>query len=192
MLYQFLKPITIAILKIFFGFQVKGKEVFPLNKPFILASNHLSNLDPVVLGAACPYRLYFLAKEELFENPLFALLIKTLGAIPLKRGGSNLKVMRLALNILKNKPLVIFPQGTRKEELDTFKAGVGFLYKKSKAPIIVAKIFNTDKVLPKNAKFIKKREKIRVIFDRLEGAFESDSYDLIALKVIDRIKKLNN
>ncbi|MCM8787326.1 MAG: 1-acyl-sn-glycerol-3-phosphate acyltransferase [Candidatus Omnitrophica bacterium] len=189
MLYIILKPICIAILKIFFGFKVEGKELFPKNKPFILASNHLSNLDPVVIGAACPYKLYYLAKEELFRNKLFAFLIKKLNAIPLSRKKTDFGVLRLALKILKEKPILIFPQGTRSFTFNNFKAGVGFLYKKTGLPIIVAKIYGTDKVLPKGARFLKKG-KIRVFFDKVTYLDKDDTVEEIAKKVVEKIKSL--
>ncbi|MCM8819566.1 MAG: 1-acyl-sn-glycerol-3-phosphate acyltransferase [Candidatus Omnitrophica bacterium] len=176
-------------MKIFFGFKVEGKEVFPKNKPFILASNHLSNLDPVVIGAACPYKLYYLAKEELFRNKLFAFLIKKLNAIPLSRKKADLGVLRSVLKILEEKPILIFPQGTRSQNFNNFKAGVGFLYKKTVLPIIVAKIYGTDKVLPKGAKFLKKG-KIRIVFDEVTSLDKAETAEEITKKVIEKIKSL--
>jgi 1-acyl-sn-glycerol-3-phosphate acyltransferase len=181
--------LSIFLFKWFFKFEVEGKELFPKNTPFILASNHLSNLDPVVLGAACPHKLNFLAKEELFRNKLFAFILRRVGAIPLKRGQTDVKMMRIALRILQEKPLVVFPQGTRGANYDNFKAGVGFLYKKTHLPIVAAKIYGTDKVLPREAKFVRRGE-IKVIFDKVVGIDNNESYQDTALKVINKIKNL--
>ena len=70
MLYDFCTALSAIIFKIFFGFRIKGREVFPKTGPFILASNHASNLDPIAVSAACPRRVYFIAKEELFHNKI--------------------------------------------------------------------------------------------------------------------------
>jgi 1-acyl-sn-glycerol-3-phosphate acyltransferase len=189
MLYRLSTALVFCFFKLFFAIEVKGKQVFPVHRPFILASNHLSNLDPPVLASCCPYKVSFLAKEELFRNKLFALYLKDVGAIPLKRYRADIKIMRLTLDILKKKPLLIFPQGTRDASFNEANAGVGFLYKKAKAPIIAAKIQGTDLILPKGANFFRKG-KIKVIFDRVNNIKESDTYSDITLKVMNKIRSL--
>ncbi|MBU0694346.1 MAG: 1-acyl-sn-glycerol-3-phosphate acyltransferase [Candidatus Omnitrophica bacterium] len=189
MVYSLVKFLAAFFLKWLFKIEVKGKDIFPRNCPFILASNHSSYLDPLVLGSVCPRQLRFLAKEELFKNKLFALFMKALGVIPIARGKGNLGIMRRALGILKEKPLVIFPQGTRTLDYEKFKAGIGFLYKKSNVSIVAAKIYGTDEILPPQAKFIRKG-KIKVIFDTVGSIDELDNYQEIASKVIDKIKSL--
>jgi len=189
MLYNLVRPIVIFLLKIFFNFKVKGKEVFPKNKPFILASNHLSNLDPIVLGAACPFRLVYLAKEELFKNKLFASFLKQLGAIPIRRETQDIKTIRLAIKILQNKPIVIFPQGRRSKNYDEFKSGIGLIWRKTKVPIIAAKIYGTDKALPPKSKFLRLTN-IRLIFDLVSNLEEKDTNEIVSLKVIEKIKSL--
>jgi len=188
MLYEILKPLAIFLFKIFFKIEVKGKEKIPKKGRFILASNHTSVLDPIVLGVACPRRLYFLAKEELFKNELFSLLIKTLGAIPLKRESSDLKAIKKALSLLNDeKPVVIFPQGTR-GSFNEVKKGVGFLAKKSNSLVVVSKIMGTDKILPKGEKRLR-LGKIKVIFDRV--LYKNDDYQDFSLKIFERIMSLD-
>ena len=189
MLYSISRFLSACILKIFFNLEIKGKEAFPKNRPFILASNHISNLDPVVAGVGCPYKLAYLAKEELFKNKLFGRYLKSLGCIPLKREQSGAGVLRQALKVLKTKPMVIFPQGGRSESYDDFKAGVGFLQKKSGVPVIAAKVYGTGQILPKGAKTFKKG-RIKVIFARVDAIKKGDSIEDIAVKVMERIKNL--
>ncbi len=189
MLYAILRIIIVFILKVFFRLEVKGKEFIPKNTGFILASNHLSNLDPVVLGAASPVRIYFLAKEELFRNLLFSSFLKTLGAIPLKRDKPGVSSLKKAINILKSKkPIVIFPQGTRAYRGKPLE-GVGFLCRKSRAPVVVAKITGTDKALPKGGTLIKPHP-IKVIFSSVENLSPGDSYEDITQKVWNRIENI--
>lgn len=189
MLYSISRFLSKCILKIRFKLEVKGKEAFPKNGPFILASNHVSNLDPVVVGVGCPYKLAYLAKEELFQNKLFGRYLKSLGCIPLKRQQTGAGVLRQALKILKNKPMVIFPQGGRSESYDNFKAGVGFLQKKSDLPVIAAKVYGTGQILPKGAKTFKKG-RIKVVYARVEAIKRGDSIEEIAAKVMEKIKNL--
>ncbi|MDD4183619.1 MAG: lysophospholipid acyltransferase family protein, partial [Candidatus Omnitrophica bacterium] len=155
MTYEFCKRLCFLLVSLFCKIEVEGKDVFPKTGPFILASNHISYLDPEVVGMLCPRQLNYLAKEELFKNKLVAAFLKKINVIPIKRGQADLHVLRLSLKILENKPLLIFPQGTRATNYDSFKEGVGFLYKNSQAPVIAAKVYGTDKVLPKGARFVR-------------------------------------
>ncbi|MEI8349107.1 MAG: lysophospholipid acyltransferase family protein [Candidatus Omnitrophota bacterium] len=126
MIYEIARFLSALILKIPFRFEITGREVFPLRQPFILASNHISNLDPIVLGVACPAPLYYLAKEELFKQKLFGHFLKAINVIPVKRDKADMQSVRIALKVLETRSIVIFPQGTRGAPYDNFKAGVGF------------------------------------------------------------------
>jgi len=189
MLYSVSKFLIIWFFKIFFKIEVKKKEVFLRQTPFILASNHISYLDPLVVGSSCPRKLSYLAKNELFRNKLVALWLKCLGAFPLKRGKADIEAMRLCIEILKVKPLLIFPQGTRSGTFNKVSRGVGFLHKKTGAPIIAARVYGTDQILPKGAKFFRPG-RLKVIFAKVDNIEESDSYEDIARKVVDKIKSL--
>ncbi len=165
MLYCLLKSIGIFLFKIFFGLKVEGKENIPKKGGVLIASNHISYLDPIVAGLACPRRLFFLAKKELFDNPLFSHLIKSVGAIPIKRGYADLRALREAMRkIDEGKALLVFPQGRRTKRLDDgIKRGIILIAKKTGAPVVCAHIQGTDKALPRGAKRIM-FEKIKVVF----------------------------
>ncbi len=189
MLYRVSTLFCYCFFKIFFALQIKGKDVFPADEPFILASNHLSHLDPPVLAVSCPRKIAFLAKQELFSNKLFRLYLKDVGVISIKRGASDIKSLRLALKTLKTKALLVFPQGTRGGDFAEVSFGVGFLARKSKVPVVAARIYGTDKILPKGAKFFR-RGRIRVVFSKVDSVGDDDSYEDITLKVVEAIKKL--
>lgn len=173
-----------------FKIKVEGIDSFPEeNVNFILAANHLSNLDPPLLGILLPRQMAFLGKEELFRNRLLGFVLKSIGVIPLKRGASDIRAMRTALQILKEKPLVVFPQGTRGGSYEKFTKGVGFLCKKTGVPVIAAKIKGTDSALPKGAVFIR-RANIEVVFRIVADIEDSDSYEEIAAKVVATIKDI--
>lgn len=189
MIYSIGKILITFFLKIFFHFRVYGQEALPANTPYIVASNHVSNLDPPTVGSACPQRLCYLAKEELFKNKLFGFILKTVGCIPLRREGADIRTMKVALTVLKKTPLLIFPQGTRGADFSKISRGVGFLYRKTKVPVIAARVYGTDKVLPKEAKFFHKGS-ISVHFSRVDTIAETDSDQEIARKVMEKIKSL--
>jgi len=189
MFYRLSILLSRCFFKTFFALEVKGKDVFPANQPFILAANHLSNLDPPVLAVACPKRVSFMAKEELFASKLLSLYLKDVGAIPIKRGKSDIKIIRLALKTLKAKALLIFPQGTRGRSFDEANLGVGFLSQKAKVPVVAARVYGTDKVLPKGAKFFH-RGKLKIVFAKVNAIKEGDDYRTITQKVMATIESL--
>jgi len=190
MLYNVSTISFLIFFKLLFKLKIERQGSFPQKGPFILASNHISNLDPVVLGVSVfPRGVNFLAKEELFANKFFSLILKDLGVIPLRRHKADISALRAALRILKKNPLAIFPQGTRTSGFDKVNSGVGFLYKKAKVPIVAAKIYGTDRIFPKGAKFLR-QGKIKVVFGKVDNINDNDSYEDITLKVTDKIKSL--
>jgi 1-acyl-sn-glycerol-3-phosphate acyltransferase len=189
MLNRIAAAISFFILKLFCRMQIKGRAFIPKKGPFILASNHLSNIDPVVLAAACPRRLNFLAKEELFKVPLFGSFIFSLGAFPLKRNKADISAFKVALGRLKKEALLVFPEGTRAEEAKKAYPGVGFLVKKSGVVVVPARVYSTDKVLGRGQKFIRPH-KIKVVFGKAL-VFDKNREPLeVAKQIIAKINTL--
>ena len=194
MLYSFFRLILILLLKSFFRFDVEGREFIPKKGGFILASNHLSYLDPIAAGVACPRKLNFMAKDSLFYNPFLARFFHVLGAFPVKRNSIDTSAMKEAIARLNNgKVLLIFPEGSRQVGgfSATARRGIGFLAVKSNLPVIPAFIKGTDSVLPKGSKFIRPGA-IKVYFGReisIERS-ESHNYQAIADKIMRSIGHL--
>lgn len=118
--------------------EVKGRERL-IKGAQILAANHTSNFDPLIVGWAAGREIYFLAKEELFRYRPFAWLIKSWNALPVRRGGVDLRALRECRQILqRRKTLVLFPEGTRSKtgELGVFKPGVGMIAIMSRVPVV--------------------------------------------------------
>jgi len=190
MLYSLLRSLAVFLLKLLFRIEVKGRENIPSKGPFIIASNHLSNIDPVVLGVACRRKLNFLAKEELFKIPLFSSLILQLGALPLKREGVGVSALKESIKKLREaKGLVIFPEGTRLKSKKKIYEGIGFLVNKAKVQVIPAKIYNTDRVLPPG-KFLPSFKKIKVCFGQPLGFPPDFDSRQIAQQVLKEIESL--
>ena len=88
MFYSVLKIILRILFKIFLRLEVQGAENIPATGPLVIASNHLSLLDPPVIGVASTRKVHFMAKQELFV-PVLGDIYKLLGAFPVKRGGAD-------------------------------------------------------------------------------------------------------
>jgi len=83
--YSVVKFIFAPVVKLAFNVKVINKEGFPLDQTVIVASNHTSNWDAVLLGAVCKKQLYFMAKAELFKFKPLGYIIKKLCAFPVNR-----------------------------------------------------------------------------------------------------------
>lgn len=153
---------------LYFPRRIQGLENIPRRGPFILASNHISNLDPFILGITSPQPLNFVAKEELFKNKVLARLFVGMGAFPIKRDTSDFRALRETLKRLKDgKPVLIFPEGTRRRgnEVSEPQPGIGFVVSKAHVPVVPVFISNSDNVLPPGARGLK-RGSVSVIFGK--------------------------
>jgi 1-acyl-sn-glycerol-3-phosphate acyltransferase len=129
--------------------RVFGTRNVPMRGPLIIACNHLSYLDPPIMGSLCPRRISYMAKKELFEVPALGPMIRALGAYPVDRGGSAMAAIRRSLSVLEGGGAVgIFPEGTR--NLDgtvSPQTGVALLASLAKAPVVPACVVGTDRAL---------------------------------------------
>ena len=188
MLYKVSRFIFAVSIKLFIKIRVKGKENFLKKEPFILVSNHARNLEPVLLGIACPRKIAFLAKEELFRLPVVGGWFGGVGCVPIRRKDSDILALKQSLRILRRKnPIVIFPQGARGSK--EVKPGVGFLVKKSGVPVIPARIYGSDKVLPPG-KMVPKRARVRIVVGRPLQIEGHKSPEIISSEVFNAIEAL--
>jgi 1-acyl-sn-glycerol-3-phosphate acyltransferase len=165
---------------LFFRLKVTGLENIPKKGALIIAGNHVSLLDPPTIGTACrPRRIFFMAKPELFANPVFSFLIRQLGAFPVNRGAPDRVALKKTLELLQSGQAVgIFPEGTRSQDgtLGQAESGVIALAERSGAMIIPAAVMGTQKVCWKTP-----LPKIRVAFG-LPLAFSDRAADKSVLQ----------
>ncbi|PSL50477.1 1-acyl-sn-glycerol-3-phosphate acyltransferase [Salsuginibacillus halophilus] len=138
-IYKFGQFVCRVFFKTFFRVTVVSKHNVPESGPVLLCSNHISNLDPPLVGAFLPRHMAFLAKGELFSFKPFGVLLHALGAVPIKRGGGDRQALKAGLGVLKeNQGLVMFPEGTRSKtgELGEGLAGAGFFATRSDATVV--------------------------------------------------------
>jgi 1-acyl-sn-glycerol-3-phosphate acyltransferase len=133
--------------------RVEGLEHLPDDGPVIIAANHVSNADPPFiggwLGPALGRRPTFLAKASLFKGPL-GIVIRSLGAEPVKAGGSDIDAYRTAKGILdRGGVIAILPEGTRSFDgaMAAPKPGVSLLATRTGALVIPVGISGTDILL---------------------------------------------
>lgn len=116
-MYYIAKFLVWIAFNIAFSLKFEGRGNIPKKTPVIYASNHRTNADPPLVGCGARGTYAFMAKEELFGNKLFAVLISSLGAFPVSRGKGDTAVLDTAVERLNNgKSLMIFPEGTRSKD----------------------------------------------------------------------------
>jgi len=191
MIYYFTYFGTKVLSWLYFPYTARNTRHIPRQGAFILASNHISNLDPVVLGICSVRRLNFMAKIELFKGAL-GFFLTNLGAYPVKRGESDFGAMRESLKRLKaGRVILIFVEGTRRigNEPSQAQAGVGFLAIKSGVPIVPVYVQGTDKVMAPGTKFFK-RGPVSAIFGEPFFVKDAPTYEEASQRILDKIYAL--
>ena len=179
MFYSLLRVFFRLFFKVLFRARILGAENVPPEGSIILAANHLSNWDPPFLATFLDRQVFYMAKEELFANKIFAAAITNLGVFPVKRGTADKTAIKRALALLKEgKCLGLFPEGTRSKtgELGKAEAGVGLIAAMSKVPVLPAAIINTNKIFSSEKLF----PRLTVVYSR-PMKFEGSAKDKAAL-----------
>lgn len=150
MLYKVVRGL-LKFVFIFLGLKSEGLHNLPEKGPVILAANHVSNWDPVLVALAVKRPISFMAKAELFSNPVLAAIMRAVYAFPVKRGTADRKAIREALDVLQEgRVLGIFPEGARRkvQQDATVQAGVAMIALKSGAPVVPVACVGTDRTFP--------------------------------------------
>lgn len=134
-------------------------DAIPKDGPLIIAANHASNFDPVVLGAwltpRLGRRLHWLGKKELFDWPIVGWLARNGGVHPVDRDAADVEAFRLAKRILdEGHVLFVFPEGTRSRDgaLQEARDGVAVLALRTSATILPIGIGGSNGVWPRGQK----------------------------------------
>ena len=136
--------------------RVIGRRNMPENGPVVVACNHQSAYDPVLIGLASRRYLSFFARATLFKNRYFKALIESLDAIPIDNKGLGKEGLQATLSLLdRGKAVLVFPEGERTHdgELEPFKPGISLLIKRMKAPIVPVAIVGAYDAWTRRAKW---------------------------------------
>ncbi|MBU2563561.1 MAG: 1-acyl-sn-glycerol-3-phosphate acyltransferase [Actinobacteria bacterium] len=144
------------ILRVIFDLLYRVEKIdldkVPINGKLIICSNHISYLDPVVIGTYFPRCVYFMAKKELYNNKFLSYLVTFYNTFPVERKAFNRKAFSISFEILKNgNVLCLFPEGTRSTDgvLRGGKKGIGFIAAASNTPILPVAMSGTNKIIQK-------------------------------------------
>ncbi len=128
-LYNAGKNLCNVLLRSLYRIDIRGTYNIPDSGAVMLCANHISNLDPILMGIASPRKIHYMAKDELFRIPFLAVLLRVLGAFPVRRGKADRAALRTGIDLLKaGNVLGLFPEGTRSRNGKLGKAHSGVAY----------------------------------------------------------------
>lgn len=165
LIYEGLRIFLRPFFRCLFKAEAVGVENMPKEGGVILAANHLSNWDPPFLATYLDRYVSYMAKEELFKNPVFSWIITRCFAFPVKRGTADRGAIKKALGRLKDGMcLGVFPEGTRSKDgkLGKAEAGIGLIAAMAKVPVVPAAIIGTRSIFSEKNRF----PKLKVIYGK--------------------------
>jgi 1-acyl-sn-glycerol-3-phosphate acyltransferase len=158
---RFLHATVAKLFLLAFRVRVLGTDNLPAEGGYVLAGNHMSHLDPVLLWCVTTRPTHFIARQDLFEAGFIGWLLPRLYAFPIQRASADREAIGRATTLLKaGEPVGIFPEGTRQavgadgsKQLGEAHQGVSFIAMRADAPVVPVGIAGTDKAFPRGATF---------------------------------------
>lgn len=177
--------------------EVAGQERIPRKGRLLFAVNHVSAIDPVIVGGFVPRVLFFMAKKELFEHALLGPLVRFYNSIPIDRAEFSLSSMRRIEKLLQEEEAVLlFPEGTRTKtgKLAPLKTGVAMIAARNQADIMPVYIDGLFRVRGS----IFKRPHVRITFGEIvpiapflqSGNASKEVYGEITARVEEMLQRL--
>jgi 1-acyl-sn-glycerol-3-phosphate acyltransferase len=156
--YKFARCLARTFTTIWFDLKVYGKENVPEEGGVLFVANHLSFLDPMLVGSQMRRPMSFLARSGLFDNPLFGWWIRQCNAFPVRQGEGDIGAVRETIRRLQEGHMLnIFPEGGRSSdgELQPIQPGVALIIRKAGVPILPVAIEGSFQAWPNSRKLFR-------------------------------------
>ena len=204
MMYWLVKNLYLLFAKFYLSYQVENRDAILNLEPggYVVASNHVSFLDPPLVGIAFPENIYFFARKSLFDNPLFGWLLRSIQAIPVNQAKPEMSTLKHIIELLKDgEKVVIFPEGERTSDgnlKEKGQSGVGMIVEKSRSKVLPVRLFGPEIALPRQAKRLKRTPVTLVVGEPLDMSdlFENKElnkkqrYEAITERIMDAMRAL--
>jgi 1-acyl-sn-glycerol-3-phosphate acyltransferase len=155
--------------KLFLRMQVYDRENVPEEGGIVLISNHQSFLDPLFVAIALKSQLCFMARDTLFKSRIFGPLLKSVKAIPVRRGQADITSIKMIIAKLKQgEGVCLFPEATRTTDgrIAPFKGGFSLICRRGNAPVVPVLIDGAFECWPRHRKSFKIGSKITVTYGK--------------------------
>lgn len=156
--YAFVRGILVAFCRVFWRQSFEGLENVPREGPFVLAPVHRSNADTPLVAGVTRRRLRYMGKEEVWKYALVGRVLTALGGFPVRRGTVDRDAFRRCVAVIESgEPLVIFPEGTRREgpRVEDLSDGAAYISLRTGAPIVPVGIGGSSRAMPRGSKFLR-------------------------------------
>jgi 1-acyl-sn-glycerol-3-phosphate acyltransferase len=187
----------------FCSFRVENREGLEgVRGGLIIASNHVSFLDPPLIGSAFREPIHYFARKTLFEHPVMKFVLPRVNAWPVNQERPEISVLKKIISLLREgEKVLIFPEGERswdgKLNMES-RAGVGMIVSKAGVPVLPVRLFGPERALPRGGKSIRRHPATLVVgepvyFDDLlaDGSLGAkERYGAIAERIMKKISNL--
>jgi len=158
--WAFARALVTSAAKVWFRYEVHGRENLPDDHAYILSPVHRSNLDTPLLPLIRKEQIRFMGKESLWKvNKFSSWFLTMMGGFPVEREAADRSAMGAAEEILaRGETLVMFPEGTRRSgpivQAENMHSGPSFVAGRRQVPIVPVGIASTEEAMPKGKKFV--------------------------------------
>ncbi len=183
--------------------RVQNKEGLVGNEGgLIIASNHVSFLDPPLVGSAIREPIFYFARKTLFDHPVANFIFTRVNALPVDQSRPEISVLKRIIALLKeDEKVLIFPEGERSWDGTMNmegQPGIGMIVSKSRVPVLPVRLFGPEKALARGSKKIRRHPVTLVVGEPIDftSVLEDDSlrpkekYQVIADKIMQSIAAL--
>ncbi len=157
-LYRVVRFFVCDLFRLYTRMEIEGREHLPETGPYVLAPIHRSYVDTPIAGALTRRRLRFMGKDTMWKYRPLGWLFSALGAFPVRRGTADREALKRCITVLeRGEPLVLFPEGERKDgpAVHPLKDGAAFVAARAGVPIVPVGIGGSARVMPRHARFVR-------------------------------------
>ena len=199
-LYRWGHRLTNLFCKTMGHLEVQGVHHIPKEGGVLFVSNHVSFLDPVIVGSAANREIHFMARSTAFDIPGLGKLISMYNAYPVNRGAPDLGALRKTISLLKDgNAVLMFPEGTRSVDGTLGKARDGACFIADRAGVPTIPVFHSgaERMLPRSSRRLR-RAKLTVTFgeplELITGEFETrrEMYQQMGNQIMEAIADLRD
>jgi 1-acyl-sn-glycerol-3-phosphate acyltransferase len=182
LVWKSLQSLARILSTVLFDLRVDGLQNIPARGGAIIACNHQSFLDPILMNVRLRRPLSYIAKAELFENWFMNELLRSVGAFPVRQGSSDVGAVRQSIQRLREGWLLnIYPEGARTEngEIGHMERGIALIDRRAHVPVIPAVIVGAFQAWPLHRRFPTPRP-VRIRFGPPMNLAEQNAQQIVA------------
>ena len=172
MFYRLARSVLVGLCYLLFRVKVIGRERVPTSGPYVVAPTHRSIVDIPLAATITRRRIRYMGKQELWKHKLGAWFLSSLGGFPVDRSAGTSAVRAALARLREGEPVVVFPEGTRRQgrAVVDLQEGAAFLAVKAGVPVVPIGIAGTEEIMPRGKAMIRPHRVVLVVGDPIAPA----------------------